>query len=52
MSYVQDPPKAKSINTNPLRMVLGDTIVRYEFDGKDDWLGRRAGTEPVKDEKK
>ncbi|MBI3822951.1 MAG: hypothetical protein HY289_09785 [Planctomycetes bacterium] len=47
--YVQDAPKAKSINVNPLRMVLGDTIVRYEFDGKDDMRGRRVSTETVKD---
>ncbi len=46
--YVQDPAKGKGINTNPLRMVLGDTIVRLEFDGKDDWRGRRAGMETVK----
>ena len=50
--YVQDPSKGKGINMNPLRMVPGDTIVRYEFDGKDDWRGRRAGTEDVKEEKK
>ncbi len=50
--YVQDPPKAKGINTNPLRMVLGDTIVIYEFADANDWLGRRAGTEAVRDEKK
>ncbi len=50
--YAQDPPKAMTINTSPLRMVLDDTIVRYEFDGKDDRRGRRAGTETIKDEKK
>ncbi|MSQ94107.1 MAG: hypothetical protein EXR98_06070 [Gemmataceae bacterium] len=46
--YVQDPPKGKGINPNPLRLVLGDTIIRYEFDGKDDWRGRRAGMETIK----
>jgi hypothetical protein len=52
VTYVQDSPKGKGINQNPLRMVLGDTFVRYEFDGKDDQRGRRVGTEPAKDEKK
>ena len=46
--YVQDPPKAKSINTNPLRMVPGDTLVLYEYDGVKDTRGRRAGTETLK----
>jgi hypothetical protein len=50
--YIQDPPKAKQINLAPLRMVPGDTIVRYEFAGGDDWRGKRVGTEPAKDEKK
>lgn len=50
--YVQDPPKAKTINTNPLRMVPGNTVVVYEFTGKDDMRGRRLGTEAVKDQKK
>ena len=50
--YVQAPAKQKGLNTNPLRAVPQDTIVRYEFAGKDDWRGKRAGTETVKDEKK
>jgi hypothetical protein len=50
--YVRDPFKGQGINPNPLRAVAGDTIVRYEFDGKDDWRGRRAGSEPAKDDKK
>ena len=50
--YVQDPFKGKGINQNPLRLVLGDTIVHYKFDGRDDWRGRRTGTEPAKDAKK
>ncbi len=50
--YVQEAAKMKGINTNPLHAVPGDTIVRYEFDGKNDMRGRRAGTETVKDAKK
>jgi hypothetical protein len=50
--YVQDPPKMKTLNTNPLRMAPGNTIVLYAFDGKDDMRGRRTSTETVKDEKK
>lgn len=50
--YVQDPPKTAGINMNSLRMAPGNTIVHYEFAGKDDWRGRRTGTEPVQDEKK
>jgi hypothetical protein len=46
--YVQDPPKGKGINLNPLRMVPSDTIVRYEFDGAADMRGRRAGADPKK----
>jgi hypothetical protein len=33
-------------------MALGDTMVRYEYDGPQDTRGRRIGTEAVKDEKK
>ena len=50
--YVQDPSKEKWINTNPLRVVPGDEIVGYEFDGGADLRGRRVKTETVKDEKK
>lgn len=50
--YAQDPAKAKGPNLNPLRAVLGDTIVRYEFENADDWRGRRAGMEPAPMEKK
>jgi len=50
--YVQEPSKEKFINTGLLKMVLGDTMVRYEFDGRDDWRGRRAGTELINDTKK
>ena len=52
VSYVQDAPKAKGINTNLLRAVTGDTIVRYEYDGPKDMRGRRAGMEPAKDNDK
>jgi hypothetical protein len=50
--YAQEVSKGKGFNANPLRAVPGPTIVRYEFDGKDDWRGRRAGTEDVKEEMK
>ena len=50
--YAQDAQKTKGINTTPLRMVLGDTIVRYEFDGLADSRGKRAGTEPAVEPKK
>ncbi len=50
--YAQDPPKTKGINTNLLHAVPGNTVVSYEFAGKDDWRGKRTGTETVKDEKK
>ncbi len=39
-------------HANPLRLLLGDTIVTYEFDSADDWRGRRAGTEPAPKDKK
>ena len=52
VNYVQDPPKAKGINTNLLRAAPGNTIVRYEYDGPKDMRGRRAGTEPAKDNDK
>ena len=52
-SLVDHVPMGALMNKGlTLRMVLGDTIERYEFDGRDDWRGRRAGTEPAKDEKK
>ncbi len=41
--YVQDTPKAKGFVVMPLRMELGETVVRYEFAGPDDMRGRRAG---------
>jgi len=50
--YTQDAAKAKGINTNPLRAVATDTVVRYEFANADDWRGRRAGTENLPVEKK
>ena len=50
--YVQEPSKEKYINTGPLKMVLGDTMVRYEFGDRDDWRGRRMGTELINDTKK
>jgi hypothetical protein len=51
--YVQDPPKGKTfVNPNLLHMVPGNTIVHYEYVGKDDWRGRRTASETVKDEKK
>jgi hypothetical protein len=50
--YVQDPSKGKGFNTNPLRVVPGEMIVRYEFDGDADLRGRRTGTEPALEEKK
>jgi hypothetical protein len=46
--YVQEPSKQKGLNTNPLRMAPGDTVVLYEFDSPTDTRGRRAGTEPIK----
>ena len=49
---MQNQSKNNGINMNPLRMVSGNTIVRYEYTGKDDWRGKRTKTETVKDEKK
>lgn len=46
--YVQDAPKEKWINTNPLRMEPGDRIAVYEFDGAEDPRGRRVRTEAAK----
>jgi hypothetical protein len=43
VTYTRDAMKGKAfINTNALRMVPGDTIVRYEFAGADDWRGKRV----------
>ncbi len=50
--YGQDQSKTNGINMNPLRVLPGNTIVHYEFSGKDDWRGRRTRTETLKDEKK
>jgi hypothetical protein len=40
---------AKSpLNTNPLRMELGDEYITYAFAGPDDRCGKRSGSESVK----
>jgi hypothetical protein len=52
VGYVQDPPKMKYINTSPLRMLQGDTLVHYEFDGPNDMRGRRIVAEGEKSDKK
>ena len=50
--YAQEPSKGKGFNPNQLRAIPGETIVLYTFESDDDRRGRRAGTEPVVDEKK
>lgn len=42
--YLRDPVKGKAfLNPNPLRWVPGETVVAYEFVGRDDWRGKRVG---------
>jgi hypothetical protein len=49
--YEQEPQPRPGVNLNPLRMLPGDEIVTYEYDGEQDYKGRvskREKAEPGK----